>query len=252
MSVCFQSIYSLCPTTCCCPSCVTLARGSPESQLSRRERWLSSAVLALTASSLLVWNLLPHLLNQMMSGDPELTKVWVPIPSPVFCISKGILKIRTQVSRRQMAAGILSYSDGWFLSPEQPQPLLWVKHGEEACGCNISMQQRELSASALQKHRGKRAEWLLCSTVPQGGKFFFLPAGDIHPSQQTQGKAWDEVSQLVRGGASEQPQQSRPVSQQSSCIQAAAYVKLSGSYLGYCFIVPHGSHPSSKHSFYNY
>lgn len=49
-----------------------------------------------------------------------------------------------------------------------------------------------------------------------------------------------------------QPQQSCAISQQFSCIQAAASVKLSCGYLGYCFIVPHGSNPLGKFSFFNY
>lgn len=88
--------------------------------------------------------------------------------------------------------------------------------------------------------------------TPGGILFFHCPAGNIHPSQQTRGKGWDKVYQLVRGGQGNSP--SRPVRQLSRvpCIQAAASAKLSCGFVGDCFLVPHRSNPSGRFSSLDY
>lgn len=146
-----------------------------------------------------------------------------------------------------MVAGKSSYTDGWLLSPEQTQPLLWVKCNEAAGGSGISMQE---NCTCLQKYWGQRANGCSAVLSPRGRIFFFLPAGDIHQRQQTQGKGPDEVGQLVRSGASKQPQQGCAVSQQSPLYPGSSICK--PGYLGYCFIVPHGSDPFSRFSFLNF
>lgn len=80
------------------------------------------------------------------------------------------------------------YPDGSFLSPEQPQPFLCVKHSEghlvPASTCRgkncICQPCGRIGAKGLNG-------WSAVQTLRREF-FFFLPAGDIHQSQQTQGK----------------------------------------------------------------
>lgn len=106
------------------------------------------------------------------------------------------------------------------------------------------------NSTCLQKYWGQRVNGCSAVLSPSGGNLFFLPAGNIHQGQQPGGKGQDEVCQLVRGGASKQPQQGCAVSQQSALYPGSSICE--PGYLGYCFIVPHASDPFSRFSFLHF
>ena len=161
---------------------MSLARGSPERAPGggNADSDLCSPHLNCRLS-LPLWILLPHWLNGIMSAYPLPTKGGA-YSSSLFCKPKE-LKICTRASRRQKAEGVSICPDGWLLSPEQPQPFLWVS----------AIRKRLVSASPC---KGKNCVCQLCRSIgakglngwsavqaPRRDFFFFLPSCRGHTSE---------------------------------------------------------------------
>lgn len=130
----------------------------------------------------------------MMSGDPEPTKAWVPILSPLLCNPKGAshkLLTLTQASRRQKAEEMSSYSDGWCLSPAQPQPFLGSS-SEEAFVSSLCMQGDRTACVSSAEALGPKSWRAGLQYKPPAGNFFssFLQGTYIRTSKH---EAQDEM-----------------------------------------------------------